>query len=160
MDIDIISYAEAQYAQLSEEQIQEVKAAQVKKNRLTAQMAEEVRKEKARLTENGTYLSPMSELVLQGIRDKYAAEIEWLREGLLFYLRYSSRASETQESSNPYLLDYSLDEMERFEIVKEYYLTTYTDPHERFEAFKKDEVAPQYLGELYLPTYDYFLSFI
>lgn len=160
MEIDIISYAEAQYAQLSEEQIQEVKAAQVKKNRLTAQMTEELRKEKARLTESGTYLSPMSELVLQEIRDKYEAEIEWLREGLLFYLRYASKATETQESSNPYPLDYSLDEIERFEVVKEYYLSTYSDPHERFEAFKNDEVAAQYLGEVYLPAYDYFLSYI
>lgn len=160
MDIDIISYSSAQYAQLSEEQLQEVKAAQVKKNRLTVKMTEEIRKEKARLVGNGTYLSPISELVLQKIKEKYEAEIEWVREGLLFYLQYASRVSESQESSNPYTVDYSLSLEERFEVVKQYYLSAYSDPTARFEAFKADEVAPQYLGELYMATYDYFLAFI
>lgn len=158
MEIDIISYSDAQYASLREEQIQEIKSAQVKKNGLTKRMEEEIRTEKARMINNGTFLSPMCDLLLQSIREKYAAEIEWLREGLLFYLRFSSKVSEEEASSNPYPLDYSLSDEERLMVVKEYYMTTYTDGHERFVAFKKDTVVRQYIGELYLPLYDYFAN--
>lgn len=159
MEIDIINYSDAQYASLREEQIQEVKSAQVKKNSLTKRMEEEIRKEKTRMINNGTFLSPMCDLLLQSIREKYAAEIEWLREGLLFYLHFSSKVSEDEESSNPYPLDYSLSDEERLEVVKNYYMTTYEDGHERFAAFKKDKVVRQYLGELYLPLYDYFATY-
>ncbi len=159
MEIDIITYSDTQYASLREEQIQEVKSAQVKKNRLTKQMEEELRREKAKMVNNGTYLSPMCDLLLQSIREKYAAEIEWLRDGLLFYLRFSSKVTEAEESSNPYPLDYSLSDEDRLKVVKDYYMNTYTDGGARFTAFKKDEVAQQYLGELYLPLYDYFLSY-
>ena len=41
-------------------------------------------------------------------------------------------------------------------IVKEYYETTYTDEYERYAAFKKDEFAKVYIGELYAPLHDYF----
>jgi hypothetical protein len=160
MVIDIISYSDAQYALLNEEQIQEVKSAQVKKNRLIKQMEEALVKEKARLVNNGTYLSPMSALLLQEVREKYEAEIAWIREGLLFYLQFSSRVSEEEESGNPYPLDYSLSDAERFYLVRDYYLNTYSDPRERFEKFKEDTVAEQYLGEVHAPLYDYLLSYI
>ena len=160
MVIDIISYSDAQYAKLSEEQLQEVKSAQVKKNRLIMQMEAELLKEKARLVNNGTYLSPMSELLLQAVREKYEAEIAWLREGLLFYLRFAAKPSEQQASGNPYPLDYSLTDEERLIAVRDYYLNAYSDDSERFERFKKDEVAKQYLGEVYAPLYDYFLSYL
>jgi hypothetical protein len=58
--------------------------------------------------------------------------------------------------SAPYKVDYSLSEGERLLIVKAYYEDTYADEYERFAAFKKDEFAKVYLGELYAPLHDYF----
>ena len=43
MLIDIISYTDAQYAMLTEEQLLEIKSAQLKKNRLTAKLEENLR---------------------------------------------------------------------------------------------------------------------
>ena len=57
-----------------------------------------------------------------------------------------------------YMLDYSLEDEARLLVVKEYYETTYSDGKERFNAFVKDTIAPQYLGELYKPLYDYLLN--
>ena len=56
MEIDIITYTDKQYAALTEEQILQVKEAQLEKNRLTAKLQENLQKEKERLVENGTLL--------------------------------------------------------------------------------------------------------
>ena len=79
--------------------------------------------------------------------------MERLRDGLLFFLRYSYRPG---APSVGYEVDYSLSDAERVEIVKNYYDTEYTDALERLAAFEEDTVAKQYLGEYYAPLYYYF----
>ena len=160
MEINIISYTAAQYAALTAEQLQEVRSAQIKKNKLDAAYLENLEKEKHRLTENGTLLSTMWQATQNRMYADYAKEVETLREGLLFYLHYSTKPDnpEGSEIAAPYKVDYSLSDTERFQIVKDYYMETYTSANERFLAFKADEVAVQYLGELYAPLYDYFLQ--
>lgn len=86
---------------------------------------------------------------------EYEEEVGWIRDSLLFYLRFSVKPDEGV--SAPYKLDYSLTVEERVEVVEEYYLTAYTEPLERFEAYKADEVARAYLGERYKNLYDYLL---
>ncbi len=160
MEIDIISYTPAQYAALSEEQILEVKGAQLKKNRLQEKLNKDIEKEKYKLMENGTYISPLYNLLKNKLTASYNQEVENIREGLLFYLRYGGKPNDTEASSAPYTVDYSLSDEERLEIVRTYYETAYTDADARFNAFKTDEVAPVYLGELYAPLYDYFLALV
>lgn len=155
MNIDIIDYTAAQFAALSAAQITEIKEAQEKKNKLTSALEESLREEKSRLSENGILRSAQWGLIEAQLRAEYATAVENLREGLLFYLRYS--ASEEDESA-PYEVNYALTETERFKIVKEYYETTYADGTKRFKAFEADKIAPKYLGELYAPLYDYFLE--
>lgn len=155
MEIDIISYTDEQYAELSEEQILEVRSAQLKKNRLTRSFTENLQKEKAKFLENGTYFSEVWDLTQAKLQAEYDEEVGWIREALLFYLRFSARPEEGV--SAPYKLDYSLTVDERVGGVQEYYMTAYTDPTERFEAYKADEVARAYLGERYKNLYDYLL---
>ena len=57
MHIDIISYTDVQFAALTEEQLLEVKNAQLKKNRLEDKLNEDLQKERQRLIENGIFLS-------------------------------------------------------------------------------------------------------
>lgn len=155
MIIDIISYTDAQYAALTEEQLLEVKSAQLKKNKLDSALEEEKLAEKHRLIDNGTFLSNVWELYCAKLQAQHDTEVENLRESLLFYLRFSAKAD---SSDVGYTVDYALSIEERFAIVKQYYEMHYTDGAERFEAFKADKVAVAYLGELYAPLYDYFLE--
>ena len=159
MVIDIISYTDAQFAALTEEQLQEVRQAQLKKNRLKTALDEDLQKEKFRLIENGIFLSTIWYYVRWKLNRAYEREVENIREALLFYLRFGGK-TETgeEESDSPYLVDYSLSDTERLKIVKDYYLSAYTDGEQRLEAFKEDKVAARYLGELYAPLYDYFLD--
>ena len=59
MTIDIINYTDEQFAELTEEQILEVEEAQLRKNRLTARLEEDKKREKYRLLEAGVFRSPV-----------------------------------------------------------------------------------------------------
>jgi hypothetical protein len=159
MVIDIITYTDEQFAVMSPEQIMEIKDAQFKKNKLTLALEEKLQKEKERLSENGILRSELWGLIQEKLYEQYDAEVENLREGLLFYLRFSSiSGGGGSEEEAPYVVNYALSETERFNIVKTYYETHYTSATERFNAFEKDKIAPKYLGELYAALYDYFLE--
>lgn len=155
MEIDIISYTDAQYAMLSVEQLLEVRSAQQKKNRLTEQLEEDIRKAEENLIDNGTYVSTMRASIVEKLQAQYEAEVEIIRDGLLFFLKFSSKPD---PSAAPYTVDYALRVEERLAIVKSYYESNYSNGTELFAAFKEDKVAVQYLGELYAPLYDYFLA--
>ena len=152
MEIDIITFTDEQYATLSESQLQEVYKAQEKKDELTWKLEEEKRAEKHRLIKNRTFLSDMWEEYCNRLQEKYDKKIAFVREALLFYLRFSMKT----EESAPYEVNYALPVVERTIIVRTYYENTYTNANERFEAFKKDTVAIRYLGEMYSAVWDYF----
>ena len=155
MKIDIISYTDTQYAALTEEQIQEIKAAQLEKNRLENALAEAKRKEKHRLIERGIFLSGIWDAYQAKLQAEYEQKIESLRDSLLFYLRFSTKPD---AYGTGYTVNYDLSLEERVAIVRQYYESAYTDAKERFEAFKEDKVAVVYLEELYAPLYDRFLA--
>ena len=158
MTIDIISYTREQFALLTDEQIMQIKEAQMKKNALDRKLEEDMLKEKYRLIECGIYLSGIWENYCEKLRAVHAQEVELLRDALLFYLQYSAKPEKEEMETSPYTVDYSLEMTDRYMIVRDYYLNTYTDAAARVEAFKKDEVARQYLGELYATLYDYLLA--
>ncbi|MBR2375927.1 MAG: hypothetical protein IKA88_06535 [Clostridia bacterium] len=155
MEIDIISYTDGQYAALNDEQIQEIRSAQSKKNALQRNLEKAIEKEKYRFTENGTLISKLWTLKVQELTATYEREVEAVRQALLFYLRFSGKPSGEAGATPSYPLDYSLNDEERFTVVKQYYMTTYTNAAERFAAFQEDVYAKSYLGELYAMMYDY-----
>ena len=154
MEIDIISYTAEQLAELTPEQLKEVRSAQLKKNKMAKDLEERLAKERQKLIHKGTYFSDAWGLLQKQLRKEHDKEVEILRDGLLFFLHYSSKP----DAEAPYPLDYSLSAEERFYVVQGYYQNAYTDGTERFNAFKEDAVARQYLGELYASLYDYFLE--
>ena len=151
MVIDVIAYTEEQLSYLTEEQIMEVKTAQLKKNALLKKQAQLCKDEAFRLQRNGVYSSALYSEYCKSIEAEYAGKIEEVRDALLFYLLYTCRPNGAADA--PYFVNYALSTTERLNIVREYYYATYTDPVKRFEAFKKDEVAKVYLSEFYAPLY-------
>ena len=156
MIMDIIGYTAEQLATLSDEQILKVQEAQLKKDRLTENLTRALQKEKDKLIDNGTFTSGLFECLQTELSEKCEREIDMIRQGLLFYLHYSLK---TDIGSAPYIVDYSLTDAERVNVVKEYYETKYSNGKERFDAFVGDSIAKVYLGELYAPLYHYFLDF-
>ena len=153
MEIDIISYSPSQYAVLTSEQLLQIKEAQVKKNNLLRKLEERLQQEKDRLVENGMVHSSIWTALEEKLRAECETEVAWIRETLLFYLRYSVANG---VADAPYTVDFSLTHLQRLDIVKTYYMNAYSDPIERFNAYKKDSVAMKYLEEYYSALYDYF----
>ena len=151
MEIDIISYTDEQFASMTDEQILEVENVQLKKNRLTERLKEKKRGEKFRLLKAGVFRSGIWENICAALEESYNQEVESLRDGLLFYLRF---ASKQEGDSAPYTVDYSLTYEQRLAVVRGHYDSAYPDPKRKFEAFKGDKVALKYLGELYAPLYE------
>ncbi len=154
MTIDVINYTEEQFAKLNSEQLLEVRRVQTAKNRLERKLEEKKLSEKYRLVKAGIFRSEIWQKLCDALQATYEAEVEMLRDGLLFYLQYSGQQ---QNSSAGYTVDYSLSVVDRATLVKEYYVRTYDDPNERFEAFKNDPIAPSYLCEAYSSLYQWFL---
>ncbi len=155
MEIDIISFTDSQYASLTAEQLMEVKEVQQKKNRLLRTLDEKKAALKFRLLEQGIYGGSSYQKACEEMDDVYEQEIEWLRDGLLFYLRFSMREEgDSSEGESPYEADYSLSYADRIAVVRNYYESMYTDPIERLNAYREDKVALVYLGEYYQGLYD------
>lgn len=155
MEIDVITLTGEQYAQLSPEQIEKVREAQVKKNSLETALAEAERKVKYDLVKSGTFRSCVYKKLCTKLESEYDAKVASIRDGLLFYLQYSAQSESAEGASAPYA-NYALSPEERVVAVKAYYETTYSSASDRFNAFKKDKTALTYLGEYYSATYDYF----
>ena len=152
MEIDIITYTELQLAHLTEEQLQAVQSAQMKKNRLARELAEKLRQEKRRLINNGMFLSYTWDWTKTYWERVYEEEIGWVRDGLLFYLQYTPVVLD----GAPYEIDFSLSLSERRAVVQAYYMQTYTTYKDRFSALKTDVAAANYLCEGYKAMLDFF----
>lgn len=157
MEIDIIAYSDLQLATLPPDLIVKVQEAQVKKNRLERRYEEACMKEKMRLVSNGTFLSEIWDKQCEALKKTYDEEVNALREGLLFLLRFVQKA---EGETALYTVDYALTMEERYAVVKAYYESAYDDPKKRFEAFEKDDVAKAYLGEYYLTLYHYLSALV
>ena len=153
MVIDIIAFSDAQIAELSAEQVEEVRNAQLKKNRLTEILEKNKEKEKYKLVKRGIFRSGIFEKICEGLGSSYLRDVEDIREGLLFYLRFTSKPQ--TDTDAPYEVDYSWTYEQRYNAVKGYYDGAFTTGKERFEAFVKDKIAVGYLGEYYAILYDY-----
>ncbi len=153
MVIDVIAFTDEQFATLSEEQILEVKSVQLKVNKLRQEADRLAVKMKFTLLKNGVGRSSALEEYEIRERERIEQEIDTLREGLLFYLRFTVKHGST-ENEAPYTVDYSLTYQQRYLIVKAYYDGQYTDARERYNALREDEIAKVYLGEMYLDLSD------
>ena len=150
MEINIIDFTSEQFSKLSNDQLSDIKTAQLKKNRLERELEIKKRELKAKMLRNGTIRSDQFNLLTAELEQKYRMEIGNVRDGLLFYLQYSVKPS----VSAPYTVDYTLSMDDRLDIVWDYYNDTYPDAVEKYEAFAADTVAPAYLGEYYAPLKD------
>ncbi len=150
MEINIIDFTSEQFSKLSNDQLSDVKTAQLKKNRLERELEVKKRELQSKMLRNGTIRSDVYKQLIKELTLRYEMEIESVRDGLLFYLQYSAKPS----SSAPYTVDYTLSMDDRLDIVWGYYNDTYTDAVEKYEAFAADMVAPSYLGEFYAPLKD------
>lgn len=155
MTIDIISYTDEQYALLTLEQLKEVRSAQTKKDKLKIELDEALQTARNSLIRKGIYNSELYSLIKDKLNAEYTQQVELIRDGLQFYLKYSMQPDGSTWDA-PYTINFALSYEARFNVVRDYYDTTYESASARYEAFQQDVFAPRYLGELYASLYAYY----
>lgn len=163
MTIDIIDLSDPQFADLSPVQLAMVRVAQTKKDgilaKAEAESAELLYLVLANNFARSTAYSREKELIASGA----AADVEAVKEDLLYQLAYEALGSEGNENG-PYRYpenpNYNLSYSQRFLVVRNYYMQVETNPAARLAAYGADSLARSYLGEFYQTLYDLLASYV
>jgi len=163
MTFDIIEITDTEVEALDLVQVKMLRTAQQKKNVLDKKYTEKILECEMMAFSNGVYNSSILETAKQSVDDEYNAQVEELREQLLFNMnaREPTHDDETGGSGTDdtgYVVDYELSYLERYIQVRDYYLSI-SDPYERLTLYEQDEVAIKYLRTYYNNLYDYLMQF-
>ncbi len=159
LTIDILDLSESEVEALSVVQQKLVRTAQKSKNELEHQL--ELDKQSyfdilvgAHMLNSSLYEDKCAEL-----DGEYEREVEILREQLIFNLALNEPTTDDElgddggDESAGYVVDYSLTYLERYIIVRDYYLAI-EDADERMALYTADTTAMAYLGKYYTTLYN------
>lgn len=161
MTFDIIEITESEIKALSTPQRRLLASAQQKKNellhKLEAELAELKRQTYTnRVDESSIYSDMESEIIAE-----CAYQVDSIRKKLIFDMEDNKSSLGSGSGGSgvdaPYRVDYSLSYVDRYIIVRDYYLSI-PDPYERLELYRKDTVAYDYLGSYYGALSNYLAS--
>lgn len=162
MTIDIIDLTDPEYSDLSPVQLSMVRVAQGKKNDILADAEEEKTRLQDQLIINNFARSSIFPYAEARVDAEASAQVDAVREDLLYQLAYEALGSEGNEQG-PYRYpenpNYNLSASQRFLVVRNYYMQATDDPEARLQAYAMDTLARQYLGEFYATLYDLLASY-
>lgn len=162
MTIDIIDLTDPEYSDLSPVQLSMVRVAQGKKNDILADAGEEKTRLQDQLIVNNFARSSIFTYAEARVDAEASAQVDAVREDLLYQLAYEALGSEGNEQG-PYRYpenpNYNLSASQRFLVVRNYYMQATDDPEARLQAYAMDTLARQYLGEFYATLYDLLASY-
>lgn len=163
MDIDIIDLEGVELETMPAIRQKLIRTAQKNKNELWRKVVEQLAEYEKLLLANDTFSSTLMESMTLHLEGKFYEDVEILREQLLFNLELNepTNGDETGGGSmgdtgegEGYLVDYELSYLERYVLVRDYYLSI-EDGTERMNLYRADYTARSYLGSYYNALYDY-----
>ncbi|MGN1373309.1 MAG: hypothetical protein ACI4VK_04605 [Candidatus Coproplasma sp.] len=162
MIFDIVDITEDEVDQLTTVQKKLLRTAQQKKDEMVRKRDEQLFELKIMCNSNNMQTSSVYEQSAKKIQDDYQTELDILVEQLQFNmsLREPTNGDETGDSgldNTAYVVDYELSYLERYIVVRDYYLTI-EDPNERIALLQQDTVAIEYLGTYYNVLFDYLMT--
>lgn len=167
MEFDILNLTEEELDALSVIQVNLLRTAQQTKNELFHEMEKKKEQFKITLANNNTGLSSLYYEKCQALEKEFDYQVEILRERLVYNMSLNEPTVDEDTGGggspdtgdSPYPIDYSLEYIERYIIVRDYYLTI-EDPNERLALYQADEVAQRYLSVYYNTLYNYLTQLI
>ena len=161
MKFDIIDITQTEIEQMSEEQGRLFRAAQKRKDELYHKLQADLAAAKRRVCANNTYEGFSYVILETELKAEFNYQVAIVREQLEYDLKMLEIKNKTDSNGNvveaPYRVDYSLSYVDRYAIVKAYYMTI-EDPLKRFETYRYDKVALDYLASYYNTLFHYLLS--
>lgn len=163
MTFDIIEIGEAEFLDLNVVQQKLIRTAQQKKNELAHKMENELSAYRQLLYSNGMINSSLYADMEKELSAEFKYQVEILREQLIYNLTikeptHDGETGGSGSDNSSYPVDYELSYLERYVLVRDYYLTI-EDPVERLNLFAADSVAMEYLGSYYNSLFNYLASF-
>ena len=164
MTFDIIEITDEEVEKLSTVQLKLLRTAQQKKNELAHKLGVQLDEYKALLYTDGVNISSLYAQYKAEADAEYNRQVEILREQLVFNMSLGEPTSDGETGEPPpedtgYVVDYELGYLERYILVRDYYLSI-PDPNERVALYTADEVAAKYLGRTYYNyLFDYLMQF-
>lgn len=152
MTFDIIVVTEDELKEYSSVQMQLLRTAQKKKDELQHRMESDLAMFKKAVYTDGMKNSTLYEQKKAELQAEFDYRVDILREQLVYSLELNEPFPDGDESAG-YIVDYSLSYTERYNIVKQYYLSI-DDTTERMHLYLNDDVARRYLGSYYTTLYN------
>ncbi len=155
MVFDILDLSERELSELSVVQMQLLRSAQKKKNELQFKMERDIELFEKLLLTDGMDDSSLLEQKRVELEAQYEYDVGIIREQLEYSLKINDPypGEDEDQSQVGYVVDYSLPYIDRYAIVKQYYLAI-EDPAERMNQYGADDVARRYLGSYYTTLYN------
>lgn len=155
MTFDIIEVNDEILNAYSAVQMQLLRTAQKKKNELEHKMQNELSVFNKIFVGNGMKNSTLYKSKREALQAELDYQVEILREQLLYALELNEPYPDGDDDQEMvgYIVDYSLTYSERYQIVREYYLSI-DDPALRMKLYTNDDVAKRYLDSYYSVLYN------
>ena len=160
MEFDVVEITEEELKLFSAVEMQILRTAQKSKNELVQKMEKEFA-----LFKKLVYTDDMKESsLLEQKKAELQAEYDYQLAIIVEQYHYGMELTEPHIPSNPeagsvgYLVDYRLPYNDRYNIVREYYLSI-KDPNERMTLYANDEVAKDYLSSYYRALFNVLYSY-
>lgn len=160
MEFDIIPVTSAELEIYSVVQMKMLRTAQQKKNELVRKAQKELEIYRAVTLGNGMKNSSLTEQKKAELDAEVAWQTAVLADNLLYNMSLNEPTSGGDtgggngDESAGYIVDYSLSYVERYVIVRDYYLAI-QDAEERMNLYSADDVARRYLDSYYSTLFDY-----
>lgn len=160
MKFDIIEVNEGELKKYSAVQMQLLRTAQKKKNELKHKMDNELAMFKKMILGNGMKNSTLYDNKKAELQTEFDYQVGILKEQLLYAIELNEPypCQDDDQEMVGYIVDYSLTFTERYQIVREYYMSI-EDPALRMTLYANDDVAKRYLDSYYSVLYDVLYSY-
>lgn len=160
MEFDIIPVTSVQLEKYSVVQMKMLRTAQQKKDELVRKSQKELKMFRAVVLGN----CMKNSCLIEQKKAELDAEVAWqtavIADNLLYNMSLNGPTAgdgsggENGDESAGYIVDYSLSYIERYVIVRDFYVAI-QDAEERMNLYKADEVAKRYLDTYYSTLFDY-----
>lgn len=160
MKFDVVQITDDELKNFSAVQMQILRTAQKSKDELVHKMEKELA-----LFKKLVYTDDMKESsLLEQKKAEIQAELNYQLAIIVEQYNYGMELSEPFIPPSPdaskvgYIVDYTLPYTDRYNIVREYYLSI-KDPTERMNLYSNDEVAKDYLSSYYRTLFNVLYSY-
>lgn len=165
MTFDIIDISDEEVEALSVIQLKLLRTAQKTKDEWQRKFEAEMETYRKLLYSQNMEYSTLYQDEYDALNAKLQQDIDILREQLQFNMSLGEPTtpddmggSDGDESAG-YPVDYSLSYIERYVLVRDYYMSI-SDPNERLALYTSDDTARRYLNSYYTTLYNYLVQFV